>query len=245
MAVAIMTSQDVLGQRGGGPPQGGRGGGFGAAQVDPNLPTEPTAVALPSFEMVTGPGAMYDSSPAQWPGWDMAHFNYVANEYFVSGTAAGKPYTTRLVIRWAVDDAQLSGLAVAEAMHPIGAAHGFEYNSVYIMDSGHVAVEIATAGTQNFSNFNEQRYARISVENDQANGILAQVGALVKSSQGPLAGATPRNMVLWGTSASSGILTRYLPGHAVYRTPDMQLIYDGFMPTSNGSTIQPVDVPMI
>ena len=121
----------------------------------------------------------------------------------------------------------------------------FEYNSVYIMDSGHVAVEIATAGTQNFSGFNAERYAKISVENDQANGILAQVGALVKSSQGPLAGAAPRNMVLWGTSASSGILTRYLPGHAVYRTPDMQLIYDGFIPTSNGSNIQPVDVPMI
>ena len=130
-------------------------------------------------------------------------------------------------------------------MHPIGAAHAFEYNSVFIMDSGHVAVEIATAGTQNFSGFNADRYAKIAVENDQANEILAQVGALVRSSQGPLAGAEPRKMVLWGTSASSGILTRYLPGHAVYRTPDMQHIYDGFMPTSNGSNIQPVDVPMI
>jgi hypothetical protein len=130
-------------------------------------------------------------------------------------------------------------------MHPIGAAHAFEYNSVYIMDSGHVAVEIATAGTQNFSGFNEARYARISIDNDQANEILAQVGALVRSSQGPLAGAAPRNMILWGTSASSGILTRYLPAHAMFRTPDMTVVYDGFMPTSNGSNIQPVDVPMI
>jgi hypothetical protein len=242
VAVIVMAGHDmVLGQQRGGAPQGGRG----AAPADPNLPTEPTAVALPSFEMVTGPGAMYDSSPAQWPERDMAHYSYRAAEYFVAGTAAGKPYTTRLVIRRPTDDAALSGLAVAEAMHPIGAAHAFEYNSVYIMDSGHVAVEIATAGTQNFSRFNEARYVRINVENDQANEILAQVGALVRSSQGPLAGAAPRNMVLWGTSASSGILTRYLPGHAVYRTPDMQHIYNGFMPTSNGSNIQPVDVPMI
>ena len=55
---------------------GQRGGGRGAAPQDPNLPETPTAVALPSFEVVTGPGAMYDSSPAQWPGHDMSHYNY-------------------------------------------------------------------------------------------------------------------------------------------------------------------------
>ena len=32
---------------------------------------------------------------------------------------------------------------------------------------------------------------------------------------------------------SSGTLINYLPAHMVYRTPDMQRIYDGFLPTSN------------
>jgi hypothetical protein len=52
-------------------------------------------------------------------------------------------------------------------------------------------------------------------------------------------------MVLFGTSASSAVLTNYLPAHMVYRTPDMQRIYDGFLPTSNGATIPDVDVPVI
>ncbi|MBI4265335.1 MAG: hypothetical protein HY657_13235 [Acidobacteria bacterium] len=194
---------------------------------------------------VTGPGAMFDSSPAQWPGRDMKHYNYVANEYFVSGAANGQPYTTRLVIRQPADNARFSGLIVAESMHPIGAAHAFEYNSVYIMDSGHVAAEIATAGTAQFAQVNAERYGRIQVANGQASEILAQVGALVRSSQGPLAGLAVRKMVLWGTSASSGTLVSYLPAHRVYRTPDMQRIYDGFMPTSNGGAIAPVDVPII
>jgi hypothetical protein len=54
-----------------------------------------------------------------------------------------------------------------------------------------------------------------------------------------------RKMVLWGTSASSAILTNYLPAHGFYRTADMKNIYDGYMPTSNGMPIKPVDVPMI
>ncbi len=44
---------------------------------------------------------------------------------------------------------------------------------------------------------------------------------------------------------SSGTLINYLPAHMVYRTPDMQHIYDGFMPTSAGQTIMQVDVPLI
>jgi len=67
----------------------------------------------------------------------------------------------------------------------------------------------------------------------------------VKSSQGPLAGLTVRKMILFGTSASSAVLTNYLPAHMVYRTPDMKHIYDGFLPTSNGTVIQAVDVPLI
>ena len=52
-------------------------------------------------------------------------------------------------------------------------------------------------------------------------------------------------MVLGGTSMSAGTLINYLPAHMVFRTPDMKHIYDGFMPTSTGSTIREVDVPLI
>ena len=52
-------------------------------------------------------------------------------------------------------------------------------------------------------------------------------------------------MILAGTSATAGTLINYLPAHMVYRTPDMQRIFDGFMPTSNGSVIRQVDVPLV
>ncbi len=227
----------------------GRQGGLApaAALFGPDLPVpkSPTAVPLPALREVTGPGPMYESGPGQWPGYDMKHFAYEEKEYFVSGTAAGEPYEVRLVIRRPSTATRFSGIVVAEPMHPIGAAHAFEYNSVYIMDAGHIAAEISTMGLNVFTAFNGERYKALKVTNAQSNEVLAQVGALVRSGSGPLAGLTVRRMVLWGTSASSAILSRYLPASAIYKTPQMGRIYDGFMPTSNGTQISPVDVPII
>jgi hypothetical protein len=129
-------------------------------------------------------------------------------------------------------------------MHSSGAAHMFEFTSGYLMDSGHAAVEILTTSPQQFVAFNAPRYEHLKIENGQQNEIIAQVGALVRSGKGPL-GARVRKMVLGGTSMSAGTLINYLPAHMVFRTPEMGRIYDGFMPTSNGSTIREIDVPMI
>jgi hypothetical protein len=205
----------------------------------------PTAVALPTLsEPVTGPGAMFDSAPSQAKGLDQAHFKYTTTEYFVSGTADGKPYTSRVVVRQPADDDDFSGLVLAESMHVSGAAHAFEYTSAYTMDSGHAAVEVLTTSPQQFTAFNAARYTKLAIADGQQNEIIAQVGALLKSDRGPL--PTPaRKIVLAGTSMSSGTLINYLPGHMVFRTPDMQRIYDGFLPTSVGSTIREIDVPLI
>src|SRR5690606_27003151 len=172
-------------------------------------------------------------------------FGYVTREYFVSGTANGNPYTTRVVVRMPSDPGRFSGLVLAESMHSSGAAHAYEFTAAYTMDSGHAAVEILTTSPAQFVALNAERYADLKVEDGQANDILAQAGALVKSDRGPLAGRSVRKMVLSGSSMSSGTLINYLPAHAVYRTPDMQRIYDGFMPTSTGATIQETDVPLI
>jgi len=211
-----------------------------------NLPTEPTAVELPSVSAkVTGPGPMFDSAPSQAPGLGPAHFDYETNEYFVSGTADGRPYTTRVVVRKPAVDSAFSGLVLAESMHSSGSAHGFEFTAVYLMDSGHAAVEILTTSQDQFVEFNAQRYEDLKIEDGQANDILAQAGALIRSDDGPLGELSVRKMVLFGTSMSAGTLINYLPAHGVYRTPDMAHIYDGFMPTSTGATIQEIDVPLI
>jgi len=242
LCVSTLSGQIGGAPAGGGFPGGGRGRAGGAPPA--NLPETPTAVALPTLSAeVTGPGPMFDSSPSLAPGKGLAAFNYETHEYFVSGTANGEPYTTRLVVRKPADNSKFSGLVLAEAMHGSGAAHMFEFTSIYTMSSGHAAVEILTTPPAQFVALNEARYRNLKLNGAQTNEILAQVGALVRS--GMLAGGPVRKMVLGGTSMTAGVLINYLPAHMVYRTPQMQRVYDGFLPMSNGALIRDVDVPMI
>src|SRR5688572_5282180 len=264
-AITVAAAQPLLGQgapgqapgargqgagrgqgQGQGQGQGGQGPGRGpGAAPAANLPASPTAVTLPKLSAeITGPGPIFDSAPSLPPGKGLANYKYELKEYFVSGTANGQPYTTRLIVRKPVDNARFSGLVLAESMHGSGAAHMFEFTSHYTMSSGHAAVEILTTSPQQFVELNQARYKDLAIANGQANDILAQVGALVRTGT-PLGGATVRKMVLAGTSQTAGILINYLPAHMVYRTPQMQRIYDGFMPTSNGATIQDIDAPIV
>jgi hypothetical protein len=186
---------------------------------------------------------MFDSSPSLAPGKGPAAFGYQTREYFVSGTANGEPYTTRIVVRKPADNAKFSGLVLAEAMHGSGAAHMFEFTSIYTMSSGHAAVEILTTPPAQFTALNEARYRDLKLTGAQTNEILAQVGSLVRS--GSVVGGPVRKMVLAGTSMTAGVLINYLPAHMVYRTPQMQKIFDGFLPMSNGAMVRDVDVPVI
>jgi len=227
-------------------PQPPQGFGFGAPPRDENLPENPVATAIPTISAeVSGPGTMYPSLMPLPAGRDTAHFGYETKEYFVSGMAAGKPYRTRIVVRKPADDSAFSGYVLAEGMHPSGNAWMFHLTHRYTMDSGHAGVEILTNASALPAEHNPARYADLSIDRDQGSEIIAQVGALIKSesSDSPLAGVS--RLVLAGTSASAGMLIRYLPTHRVYRMQDFSPIYDGFLPTANGSNIQQVDVPLI
>jgi hypothetical protein len=250
VAVCATTPLAIRGQAPGAPGQGqgqGRGqGGRGGAGPAANLPQTPTAVTLPTLSaQITGPGAPYESVQSLAPGKGLANFKYEAKEYFISGTANGQPYKTRLVVRKPSANSKFSGLVLVEPMHPSGSAHMFEYTSIYTMTSGHGAVEVVAGGLQQVIDSNPERYKDLQVAPAQTSEILAQVGSLIKSKNGPFAGLTVRKIILAGTSATAGTLIQYLPAHMVYRTPDMQRIYDGFLPTSNGATIRQVDVPLI
>jgi hypothetical protein len=253
-------SQPLIGQGGGqgAPPLGGPGGpgrGFGGGQgrggpggppAPSNLPTTPTAVALPTLsEEIGGPGPIYESVQSLPPGKTVEAGGYQAKEYFVSGTANGQPYKTRIVVRMPKDKSKFSGLVMVESMHGSGSAHMFEFTSMYTMANGHAAVEIQTTAPTNLTSLNPQRYQGMQVTDAQRNEIFAQVGSLVRTGK-PLGGTTVRKMVLAGTSQTAAFVIAYLPAHVVYRTPEMGRIYDGFMPTSNGSNItQDVDVPVM
>jgi hypothetical protein len=151
-----------------------------------------------------------------------------------------------MVVRKPSNNGKFSGLTVVEAMHPSGAAHMFEFTSKYTMSSGHMAVEAVTDLTEPLAQ-NKERYKDLKVDRDQVSEILAQVGALIKQSKAdtPFAGLRTRKMVMLGTSATAAILIGYLPAHMVFRTPDMQRIYDGFLPMSTGATVRAIDVPLI
>jgi len=246
VAVVTMTLgvSALAGQGGGQFPGGGRGRAAGPPPAPSNLPEMPTAVPLPTLSAeVTGPGPIFDSAPSLAPGKGLGAFDYAAHEYFVSGTANGEPYTTRIVVRTPRDNSKFSGLVLAEAMHGSGAAHMFEFTSIYAMSSGHAAVEILTTPPAQFTALNEARYRDLKLSGAQTNEILAQVGSLVRG--GTLVGGPVRKMVLAGTSMTAGILINHLPAHMVYRTPQMQRIFDGFLAMSNGAVVRDVDVPVI
>jgi hypothetical protein len=254
-AMSAQLPIPVQGQRGAEPPPvqpvqpGQRAGGRGqrgqeAQPPDPPPVVSPVAAVSPE---ITGPGKFYETLMELKPGDDLAHFKYITKEYFVSGTANGRPYKTRIVIRRPGEDARFSGLVLAESMHPSGNPWMFHFTHTYSMTEGHIGLEILTSATQGFAEFNRDRYKDLSVVNGQAGEIIAQVGALIKSNekQNPLAGLTVRTMILTGSSASAGVVVNYLPTHMVQRLPGMKPIYDGFMPTSNGANLRLVDVPMI
>lgn len=250
VAASVLTLEGqaplpVQGQRGRG--QGPAPGGRGQAAAS-NLPEKPVVSPVASLSAeVTGPGKMFSALMSLSEGNDLARHKYEEKEYFATGTANGQPYKTRIVVRKPSDNSRFSGIVLAESMHPSGNAWMFHFTHLYTMTSGHIGLEIVTSPQAQFQEYNGERYKDMKVEQGQASEILAQVGALIRSSQpaNPLAGLPLRKMILAGTSASAGVLVNYLPSHMVYRLADMKPIYDGFLPTSNGANIRQIDVPMI
>jgi hypothetical protein len=214
-------------------------------------PPVPTAVGP-----VTMPGMMYPNPAVSIvpTAVKVEDFPYVTEEFFVSGTAAGTPYATRIIIRRPKDAKAFSGTVVGEAMHAGGRSLIFEWSRVSILTRHHVFAEIvhSPAQIQMLKTFNAERYASLSIAMGQSNEIIAQFGRLMKSEAmlgrvGPLAGYNVRRVTLMGTSASSATVRNYLGVHADLRMPDGGPIFDGFLLTSTlGNTPLPiVDVPMI
>jgi len=200
---------------------------------------------------VAAPGKMYPDPPVSIvPGAARVEdFPYVTEEFFVSGLAAGAPYTTRIIVRRPSDVKSFSGTVVAEALHAGGRSLIFEWSRVSILTRRHIFLEIvhSPANITLLKTFNAERYATLAIANNQTNEIIAQVGRLAKSRTGPFAPYDVRRATLMGTSASSGTVRSYLGAHAEMRMPDGAPVFDGYLLTStNGNTPLPiVDVPMI
>src|SRR5688572_15342150 len=136
---------------------------------------------------ITGPGAMFPAfsqnsmtgeQAAAPKGTDLSDFGYDTKEYFVSGTAAGKPYATRILVRSPKELKKFSGVVVSESMHASGIAWMFFDTRVYMMNSGHAHVEIAAQKTpleNSVIKYNGERYKSLSIPDaPQINEIIAQ-----------------------------------------------------------------------
>jgi alpha/beta hydrolase family protein len=212
-------------------------------------------VTTPPVPTVTGPiaapGLMYPNPPVSIvpTAVKVEDFPYVTEEFFMSGTAAGGPYATRIIIRRPTDAKTFSGTVIGEAMHAGGRSLIFEWSRVSILTRRHVFAEIvhSPAQIQQLKTFNAERYASMNIAMGQSNEIIAQFGRWLKSAPMQLAGYSVKRITLMGTSASSATVRNYLGVHADLRMPEGSPIFDGFLLTSTlGNTPLPiVDVPII
>src|SRR5581483_262661 len=183
---------------------------------------------VPAFEgPISEGGEMYPGLRPEAPGTTAADFGYVTDEYFVSGSANGQPYKTRILVRHPVPAERFSGIVITESMHSNGFAVTFEPARKYFFLRGHVHVEIAAQQSNvntTLKGFNPVRYASLSIPSGaQTSEIIAQVGRLIKSnlSNGPLAPLSVRRLFMEGTSQASQVLRTYQSQkHIGSRMPD-------------------------
>jgi hypothetical protein len=234
-----------------------------------------TVPATPTVEgPITGPEPMHPGMRLGPEGTNLlADFDYVVDEYFVSGTtgAAAAPYKVRMLIWRPAKPKKFSGVVVYEPTHQGGNALICQYARVGIAARGHICITVSsqsvvlTSTTVNEVNprgiglymYNPERYGTaanpiLRVANSQANEVLAQIGWMIRSNSqaSPLNPAyNVERMVMGGTSASSGFVRTYMNGvhNSVFRASDGGPIVDGFLVTATlgGNPVEMTDVPTI
>jgi len=219
----------------------------------PSLAQTPAPVA--AFEgPITGPGPMFPGLRPLDPGTAPQDYGYLTEEYFVSGTANGQPYTTRILVRRPDNARRFSGIVTTESMHSNGFAVTFEPSRHSLLVRGHVHVEIAAQqGNVNgtLKGFNAERYARLSIPSgQQTSQIIGQVGALLRANlnDGPLGPLKLRHLIMMGTSQSSGVLRTYqTQQHFQARLAGGGPIMEGYLAVSTlgNAPMMVVDVPTI
>ncbi len=211
----------------------------------------PIAITAESGEPFRGA----NEQPVAGPGLPipaLTPYGYVEEEYFVSGTVDGKPYTTSLLVRKPKDSKKFTGLVAVETIHTAGAIPFWGMRNVWL-PAGHGWAAVASqrsALETHVRKSNPSRYASLQIPEAAAapgpfnpmgggpqdlisQAILSQVGALLKSNlaNGPFAGTQVKYLLMGGSSQTGGTTLRYIQdSHAKARMPDGRPIYDGYSP---------------
>lgn len=238
------------------------------AQEVPPLPSVEGPVASDDANLQhpsrRGPTIGQDA-PREWAAYgEPGFYDYVEDEFFISGEAGGAPYSTRIVVRHPADVADFSGLTLLETLHPAQSAQTWMASRVGGMQNGHVYVEVVNENgiLDSLRAFNADRYADLTLEgaiteqgqvDPVQNEIIAQVANLLKADH-PLGEEwTAENLVITGASYTSGTALRFMQqenGNNAYQTEDGGPLIDGvFAWDTNGPTQEQLDdlfsVPVI
>src|SRR5690348_11640109 len=105
---------------------------------------QPIVVPIPTVEgPITGPGDMQPGIRPGPDGTNLSDFDYLDEEYFISGVAAGQPYKTRIVIRWPKTPEKFSGVVLGEPTHRGGNGLICQYARYGIGQRGHACMTVA------------------------------------------------------------------------------------------------------
>ncbi|WP_373354537.1 alpha/beta hydrolase domain-containing protein [Pseudoroseicyclus sp. CXY001] len=189
--------------------------------------------------------------------FDMDYYGYVADEFFLTGTAGGEDYTTRLVIRHPADIEDWSGFTVFETQHTSGAAQAWTYSRIGSMKNGHVFVELDDhpGAIANIQGFNAARYADMHIASEDPamqNEMAAQAMLLVRTAN-PLGEEwNAGTLAMAGLSQTANNISDYfhLGGQASYTLEDGSPLVDGaILGVRTGPTTEELaefwDVPLI
>jgi len=210
---------------------------------------------------ITGPEPMHPGIRQGPEGTNFADFDYVVDEYFVSGFAGptGATYKVRMLVWRPAKPEKFSGVVVYEPTHQGGNALICQFARYGIYQRGHICITVSsqavvlTSTTVNPANprgiglyiYNPERYGTLPnapgnpllhVNNNQANEVLAEIAWLIKSNHA----TSPLNpdyhvkaLVMGGTSASSGFVRSYMgSAHGAFRASNEGPIVDGFLVTA-------------
>jgi len=182
--------------------------------------------------------------------------------------AAAVPYTTRILVRQPVDAAKSSGRVIVELLNPTGQYDfaplwGFSAEHFLRRGDAWVGVTVKPVAAATLRRFDAVRYERLSfawkrdgacavppaaadqpdAENGLAWDIIAQVGALLRSSskENPLLRLDPRRVVAAGYSQTGGYVITYAHAlHAALRLGDGSPVFDGYM-NAAGANAAPIN----
>jgi len=150
--------------------------------------------------------------------FDLDTYDYVMEEYFISGNAGGAPYSTRFVVLRPENPANFSGMMLIETQHPgAGIFQTMSYSRVGGMQAGHMYVGVTNTNAQlgggtHAAGVNAPRYAGLNIEggNLAQNPIIAQVAALMQENN-PLGEEwVPEWVVMTGASATSATASNFM-----------------------------------